>query len=77
MEGLPDEERKQCPNCGATMLKERTGETVPTDPPRQKMMWWCGCGHIEDAGLYIPPTMEQIRMEKWLIKNPDRRKRDD
>ncbi len=62
-------ETKPCPNCGAKMIKERTGISTAACPPHIYLEWWCGCGHKEDAGYVRPPTEHEQRMERWKRLN--------
>ena len=60
-----DSNNKVCPECGKRMIKTGTGVILATYPAQHPQMWWCGCGHAEEAETLRGKTVEQLRREEW------------
>lgn len=58
-------ETKPCPQCGKRMIKESTGTVLASNPPQYPMMWWCACGHREDAETVRGTTETDRRRARW------------
>ena len=56
-----DSNNKVCSECGKRMIKTRTGVILATYPAQYPQMWWCGCGHTEEAETLWGKT----RREMW------------
>lgn len=63
------QETKPCPHCGKTMIRTPTGAVLTSYPPQTPMMWWCACGHTEDAGVERGKTIQERRLEEWQRAN--------
>jgi len=68
-------ETKTCPDCGRLMIRISDGRCLTSYPTQYPMIWWCNCGHHENAGTDHDKTAERIQLERWAAVNAFRFRR--